>query len=288
MKRYSEAIPYYDKVIELNPNDAGAYNDRGEAKTYTNHFYSAIDDFSKSAEIKKLNPNSSLYLPITYENRAAAYVKVMNYDSAIEDYSRAIGLTFATQVLLMSVPQIRAIYPELNDLSDQDLLEWLRQKYFSNMSAADFSSLYQKNSKPFEDFILAGLYSSRGDTYLRAGNFKRATAEYARALHDWSKYTLDRWKIISKTPDSEYSVDIKTLNFAQGNMVSLWVKDLSNDSKNYNLINYQIDCSGRKIKSLSGTGYDSAGKVIFTNGEQSWQSIVPESLGEMLRDGMCQ
>lgn len=288
LKKYSEAIPYYDKVVELQPENAGAYNDRALAKTYTNDYYDAISDFSKAIELKKSKPSISLGLDNTYENRAIAYVKVMNYDSAIEDYSRAIGLKFASQVFLMSIPQIRAIYPELNGISDQDLLEGLRQKYFSNMSAADFSGQYQKNNKPFEDFILAGLYSSRGDTYLSAGNFKKASAEYARALHDWSKYVPDsRWKVISKASDTEYSVDIQTLDFSQGNIVSLWVKSLNTNNQSYFQSNFQINCSEKQIKSVSATNYNSVGNVVGTIPSQDWQSIVPETIGEVLYNGMC-
>lgn len=287
LKQYSEAIPYYDKVIERQPENAGAYNDRALAKKYINKYYDAISDFSEAIKHKRLKPNISLGLDNTYENRAVAYVKVNNYDSAIEDYSSAIGLKFASQVFLMSVPQIRAIYPEFNNISDQDLLEGLRQKYFSNMSAADFSGQYQKNNKPFEDFVLAGLYSSRGDTYLSAGNFKKAATEYARALHDWSKYVPDRWKVISKTSDSEHAVDVQTLDFAQGNIVSLWVKALNPNTQNYSQLNYQIDCSGRKIKSASATLYNSRGNVIYTSPAQDWQNIVPESIGEVLYKGMC-
>jgi tetratricopeptide (TPR) repeat protein len=164
LKRYSEAIPYYDKVIELQSENAGAYNDRALAKTYINNYYDAITDFSKAIELKKSKPRMYLGLDNTYENRAAAYVKVMNYDSAIQDYSRAIGLKFASQVFLMSIPQIRTLYPEFNDISDQDLLEGLRQKYFSNMSSADFLGNYQhdiikkhEEKKPFKDFVLGDL-----------------------------------------------------------------------------------------------------------------------------------
>jgi tetratricopeptide (TPR) repeat protein len=292
LKRYSEAIPMYDKVIELEPENAGAYNDRGLAKTDTNNYFDAIRDFTKAVELKKSRPNISL--GSTHENRAAAYVKVMNYDSAIEDYSRAIGLKFASQVFLMSVSQIRAIYPEFSNISDQDLLEGLRQKYFPNMSSADFVGAYKHDitnnsgeKKPFKDFVLGDLYTSRGDTSLLAGKFRNAAKDYARAITEGSTSVMDRWKIISKTPDSEYSVDIQTLDFSQGNITSLWVKVLNTKTQNYSQQNYQIDCSGRKLKAASATNYNSIGNVIYTRPVQDWQSIVPESIGEFLYNGMC-
>jgi len=191
LKRYSEAIPYYDKEIDLDPNNAGAYNDRGLSKTYINDYNGAIKDFSKAIDLKKSKPDS---VESSYENRAAAYAKAMNYDSAIQDYGSAIGQKFGSLVLLLSLPQIRAIYPELSNISDQDLLEGLRQKYFSNMSGVDFSDQIKKNTKPYEEFILGGLYVARGDVYLSEGNFDKAQNEYVRAAALGSAYLVDDWK----------------------------------------------------------------------------------------------
>lgn len=162
LKRYSEAIPYYDKVIELKSENAEAYNDRGLAKRYTNDYYGAIDDFSKAIELNKSKPNN-IYLgqDNTYENRATAYMKVMNYDSAAEDYSKAIGLKFGSQVILMSVAQIRALYPEFKDVSEQDLLEGLRQKYFPNLSPAGFVGEYKHditNNNGGEKHLIRSLF----------------------------------------------------------------------------------------------------------------------------------
>jgi tetratricopeptide (TPR) repeat protein len=294
LKRYSEAIPYFDTTIELNPNNAGAYIDRGSAKTYTNDYFLAIDDFSKAIEIKKSKPDSSAVdLPTMYQYRADAYVKTTNYTNAIDDYSRAIGLKFASEVLLMSFPQIRNMYPELKNISDQDLLEGLRQKYFSNFTAKDFSDNYKHNlgnnseaKKPYQDFILGDLYVSRGDTYLLSGNFKNASKDYSRAVLAGSSSITDRWRFLSKNIDGQYYIDAQTLDFSQGNLASLWVKT-TNNSGNYDEQNYQIDCSGKKIKSLSATSYDISGNVINTIGEQEWQSVVPDSIGEILYNGMC-
>ena len=247
-------------------------------------YYDAISDFSQAIELKK--SQGGTFLENTYENRASAYEKVGNYDSAIEDYSRAIGLKFAQQVFLMSIAQIRAMYPELSDISEQDLLEGLRQKDFPNMSTADFSGQYQKN-KEFSDFVLAGLYVSRGDVYLNAGRFRKASNEYARALHTDPSYVMDRWKVISKGQDPEYSVDTQTLNFSHGNVVSLWVKVRKSRSQNYRQTNYEIDCSGRKIKAASSINYDSLGNARNSSTDQEWRNIAPETIGEILYSGMC-
>src|SRR6202041_2156499 len=287
LRRYSEAIPYYGTVIAINPNRYGAYNDRGLAKTYVNDNYGAIEDFSESIRLEKTRTDSSL--DNTYENRAAAEVKIRDFERAVDDYGRAIGIKFSSQVFLMSVSQIRSIYPEFHDISDPDLLEGLRQKYFPAMSYSDFSGQYQKNNKPFEDFILAGLYADRGDSYLAEGNFKKAANEYGRALHSDSTYVFDRWKGISKVPDTEVSIDTRTLNFSQGSIVSLWIKTVHSKSPIYAEANYQIDCPNEKIKVISSVNYNSLDQVLDSKEfKGDWESIVPESLGEILHKGMCE
>jgi hypothetical protein len=193
----------------------------------------------------------------------------------------------------MSVPQIRTLYPEFSSLSDQDLIEGLRQKYFSNMSSLDFVSNYQhdiinknEEKKPYKDFVLGDLYTSRGDTYLLSGNFKNAAKDYSRAIYEDSTFILDRWRAISKTPGTEYYIDAQTLNFSPDN-VSVWVKILNTSTQNYSQQNYEIDCSGRKIKSVSATNYDAHGNLKYRSAAQDWQSVVPESIGEVLYNGMC-
>ncbi|MHB8486048.1 MAG: tetratricopeptide repeat protein [Candidatus Acidiferrales bacterium] len=284
LKRYRGAIPIYDNVIALDPNRFGAYNDRGLAKTYTNDYYGAISDFSRSIELKKTKSADSL--DDTYEHRADAYVKVSDFGDAIEDYSRAIGKKFASQVFLMSIAQIRGIYPEFHNISDQDLLEGLRQKYFPNMKPSDFYDQYQKNAKPFEDFVLAGLYEDRGDAYLYARDCKESAEDYARAIHDDSTYTLNRWKVILKTTNSQISMDAQTLDCSE-NIASLWLRISKSNSSVYDQINYQVNCPAREMKSLAWVRYNSLGRPIRTDGEQEWQVIVPGSTGEIVYNAVC-
>ena len=286
LRRYSEAISAYDKEIELDPNRFGAYNDRGLAKTYTGDSYGAISDFSKAIEVSERSKTDSS-LDDTYASRADAYGKVGDFQGAIADYSKAIGIKFSSQVFLMSVPQIRAIYPELKDIPDQTLLEGFRQKYYPNMKPTDFYGQYAKNNKPFEDFVIAGLYESRGDSYLHAGSCKSAAAEYARAVHADSTYVLNRWKVLSKDADAEFSIDSQTLNCSQGNTVFVWLKSTRSNSEMYDETNYQIDCSSGRMKVLGSATYNSSGNPVNTRGEQEWEVIIPESIGETLRNSVC-
>jgi tetratricopeptide (TPR) repeat protein len=284
LKRDTEAIPFYDKAIEGDPKNAGLYNDRGMAKSNAGRYFDAISDFSQAIDLK--SSGSGGYLENTYENRASAYSKSGEYDRAIEDYGNAIGVKFSKVMFLMSISQIRAIYPELDDISDQDLLEGLRQKYFPTMSSADFAGQLQKN-KPFDDFILADLYGNRGDVYVSANKFRQASADYNRARQVYTHYTMDRWKALSKGVSENYFIDAQTLDFSRGTIVSLWVKSQGAKSKNYEQTNYEIDCSRQKIKAASYIRYDSQGNALRSGSEKDWQNVAPETLGELLYRGMC-
>jgi tetratricopeptide (TPR) repeat protein len=55
---YDKAIKQYSESIELNPNDASAYNNRGMAWDKKGEYDKAINDYSKALE---LNPNAEVY-----------------------------------------------------------------------------------------------------------------------------------------------------------------------------------------------------------------------------------
>ena len=74
--RYNEALDYFNKALELNPNFAGAYFNKGLAYGHKRKFDQAINNFTRAIEI---NPNYAdaldsrglLYL-ITSRNKSQA------------------------------------------------------------------------------------------------------------------------------------------------------------------------------------------------------------------------
>lgn len=85
LEQHSNAIDDYDKAIELKPNDADAYNNRGAAKDFLRQYQEAIADYSKAIELK---PNYAE----AYINRGAAKDNLGQYQEAITDYDKAIEL----------------------------------------------------------------------------------------------------------------------------------------------------------------------------------------------------
>lgn len=84
-KRWNEALNAYHKAIELNPNDASAYNHRGLAYYNLNKNNLAIADYDKAIE---LNPEYG----DAFNNRGKTLAGLGDYKQAILNYDRAIEL----------------------------------------------------------------------------------------------------------------------------------------------------------------------------------------------------
>lgn len=83
--RGAEAIVHYDRAIELSPQCARAYNNRGGARLILSEHEEAISDFNKAIELAPTYVNA-------YHNRANAYLDIKQYAKAISDYNKAIEL----------------------------------------------------------------------------------------------------------------------------------------------------------------------------------------------------
>ena len=83
--KYYEAIKILNKSIELDPEFAAAYGNRGHAYVGLEQYIRAIQDFDRAIE---LDPEFALL----YNGRGNAYVHLGQYIRAIQDFDRAIEL----------------------------------------------------------------------------------------------------------------------------------------------------------------------------------------------------
>ncbi len=84
--RYDEAIEEYNKAIEMAPEDADAYNNRGFAYVQKGELDQAIADFDKAIE---LDPE----LAEAYNNRGYAYYLKGEVAKAVSDFEKCIELS---------------------------------------------------------------------------------------------------------------------------------------------------------------------------------------------------
>ena len=85
MECFNKAIEECNEAIELDPNNADAYNNRFFAYYYLGQHERAIKDFSKAIE---LDPNNA----DAYFFRGSVYDQLKQYEKAIEDFNRVIEL----------------------------------------------------------------------------------------------------------------------------------------------------------------------------------------------------
>ena len=77
---YKEAIKHYDHAIRINPQDARAYYNRGNAKKALNQYDQAIVDYDQSISI---NPQDAE----AYNNRGTSKGMLGRLDEAIADFT---------------------------------------------------------------------------------------------------------------------------------------------------------------------------------------------------------
>jgi tetratricopeptide (TPR) repeat protein len=288
-QRYSLAIKDYDKIIELDPDYGGAYNDRGLAHSNLGKYWSAIDDFTHAINAKK--KVSSKYQ--AYVNRGKAYANDNQFNEAIRDYTKAAEIHMGDVVILMHLSKFRAIYPEYNNLDDKALLAKLRDKYLPNMTLQYFSECMLKDANEnFADSSSLEIFESRGDTYLRFGYYPKAIDDYRRCLRMSPDYPIDRWKYLFDMTNSKCYLDIQTVERRDKDTDNFWLKCEYPTAKlkqvSHSIQNMAIDCSSETLNTMSSTAYDANGKVIWSHDVPSgWSKVIPETVSERLYRGWC-
>lgn len=149
-RKWYKAIQAFTRAIELKPDYATAYHNRGYAYLQEGGKELAIADYTRAIELK---PDA-----IAYEKRGDIYDEIGQHDLAIADYTRAIelGLNFA------------GVYRRRGDIYDN------KGQY--DLAISD----YNKAIELYPDG--ASSYNCRGKAYYNKGEYDRAIADYTRAI----------------------------------------------------------------------------------------------------------
>ena len=149
--KYEEAIKHYDKAIRSDPQDADAYNNRGNAKFALGLHRDAIADCDRAI---RLNPQYAA----AYYNRGAAKRELGKHDAAITDHNEAIRIN----------PQFAAAY------NDRGIAKGMLGRY--EEAIADFNEAIRINPQ------FAAAYCNRGNANKEIGEYEKARADFQRAL----------------------------------------------------------------------------------------------------------
>ncbi len=167
--RYGDAIRDFSKAIELDPDYAMAYINRGVAYHCDGRYNMAITDYKKAIDIGKD------YVDF-YLRKGNVFFDVGRYDQAIEDYTKAARL----------MPGYAAVYNN-------------RGKAYE--SKGDYGKAIEDYAKAIDlDPGNPIAYINRGDTYKKKGNYEKAVEDYMKAMeinpqYGWLKDEMERMTV---------------------------------------------------------------------------------------------
>ena len=82
LDKYEEAVSYYNKTIQINPNFIGAYNNLGNVFKNLGEYKKAIKCYTRAAQI---NPNNS----DVFNNLGLSYWKIGKTKLAVDSYQKS-------------------------------------------------------------------------------------------------------------------------------------------------------------------------------------------------------
>ena len=140
--------------------------------------------------------------------------------------------------------------------------------------------------------VIPDLYIKRSDAYLKNGNWRRAAIEFRRAANGFPAYAdaIDRWREIGPSNGGVQYIDMKTYNDVRKDSIVFWTKEGREADGPYSLVQFELNCSARKIRQLSLHRYDGSGALIASRESGPWwpwQSIIPDTVGEIYYSGAC-
>ena len=83
--KYQEAIACYNRVLEINPRDAGAWSNKGNALNKLGKLQEAVDCYDRALEI---NPRYA----VTWSNKGVALYNLGKIQEAVDCYDRALEI----------------------------------------------------------------------------------------------------------------------------------------------------------------------------------------------------
>ncbi|MBW4695761.1 MAG: tetratricopeptide repeat protein [Lyngbya sp. HA4199-MV5] len=161
---YASAIDLFSLLIERNPLNVTAYNNRGLLYFQNGQFSYALSDYNNALQ---LNPK----LAKIYNNRANCYASMGRPMEALFDYETALDLNPAnTHARINQGITFREL-----DMYDHAIETFDLALQFDQM-------LSGSNTAELSTSIAGHIYAQRGRTSHLAGDWNYAVADYRRAL----------------------------------------------------------------------------------------------------------
>ena len=185
--QFDSAIADFTESLRMKPRNAGALNNRGQAKYSKSDFKSAIEDFTAALAIDAKNP-------LILNNRALAYIELDDSTNAMTDLHAALAL----------VPD----YAEA--LNNRGVVHQKVEKV--DEAIADFSKALEVDSK-YTDAL-----ENRAFAYLQKNEHTKAIADLESAMQlnpNSFEAANDLAWMLATSPDSAVRDTKRALTLAQ-------------------------------------------------------------------------
>ncbi len=182
---YRAALDDFNKVINVNSDNANAYVSRGLVRDNLKDYQGAISDYDKAL---KIDPNFA----IAYFNRGVVRYKLKDYQGAISDYDKALKIAPNFAIAYAGRGLTRYNLKDYQGaISDYDKALKIDPNYalaYNNRGAArdklkDYQgaiSDYDKALKIDPNFAMA--YIGRGNVRIDLKDYQGAISDYDKAL----------------------------------------------------------------------------------------------------------
>ncbi|MFM7449525.1 MAG: tetratricopeptide repeat protein [Leptolyngbyaceae cyanobacterium] len=169
--QYDEAIAAYNKALQINPNSAEAYIQRGVAYHRKGDLSAARRDNDRAIELLqsaikgnggRSTPQINDKMASAYNNRSHVYFDLDNYQQAESDARQAITLK----------PQLLRAFTNLGNA--------LYKQGRVNEAIQEYTRVIQQ--QPVDLNLLAGTYTNRGNVYQTLNQMDLALKDYNQAL----------------------------------------------------------------------------------------------------------
>ena len=204
-QKFDDAIKLYTEAIELNPNNAAAYNWRGNIRNTRalgkelveknlpagkKLREQALDDLNRTIQLK---PDYSE----AYGNRGFVYFSAKNYSNSIKDFNRAIELNpnhvqnYVYRALYwkqIAKDNNRALadYNKALELDPNNAHVYMNRATFYKFNMKNYSLAIEDLTKAIQfetqEFMIGYYYYVRGECYQKLKLYDKAVADYTQAI----------------------------------------------------------------------------------------------------------
>jgi tetratricopeptide (TPR) repeat protein len=206
-KQYDRAIAIFSQALGLDPMDAHAFRERGDAWSGKGDYDQAIKDYD---EVIRLGPKDTAdsggrgwgwyHKKDAFNNRGWAWYKKNDYDRAIKDYDEAIALdpeyTRAFRNRATAWSEKKDYERAIRDYDEAIRLEPMHVETFYNRALIwDRRKEYDKAIKDFDEAIRLDhtyvyAFNSRGNAWRDKQDYDRAIQDYDEAIRLDPNYTI--------------------------------------------------------------------------------------------------